>query len=116
MSSCKDCVHYEVCVYPHHITISPCDCNHFKPKSRFVELPCEVGQNLWFLQNDRLAFGVVENILKNHSGLFAYVFELDDGDVIDEWSIPLCDIGKTVFIGDNAHEEAEKALKERWKE
>lgn len=52
--TCKDCVHYEVCkevVEFHHGLPSDLEvdgiekrCDHFKPKSRFVELPCEVGQ------------------------------------------------------------------------
>lgn len=75
--------------------------------------PCKVGEGLYFIPNNRLAFGIVENIIKSHSGLFAYVFELYDGDIVDEWSIPLCDFGKTVFL---TREEAEAALKERSKE
>ena len=71
--------------------------------------PCKVGDYIWFIQNKRLVYVVVENILKNHSGLFAFVFELDDGDIVDEWSIPLCDFGKTVFL---TKEEAEVKLKE----
>lgn len=38
MSSCKDCVHYEVCVF-HTKGNENEKCCHFKPKSRFVELP-----------------------------------------------------------------------------
>lgn len=70
--------------------------------------PCKVGGCLYFIQNNRLVFGIVENIIKSHGGLFAYVFELYDGDIVDEWSIPLCDFGKTVFL---TREEAERALK-----
>lgn len=38
---CQDCVHYEVCYLIEHYgaDIDDCvDCDHFKPKSRFVEL------------------------------------------------------------------------------
>ena len=40
--TCQDCVHYEVCYLIEHYgaDIDDCiDCDHFKPKSRFVELP-----------------------------------------------------------------------------
>ena len=59
MASCKDCVHFEVCIsyvreaYKRANLASPdlnsfrflrCDdCEHFKDRSRFVELPCHVG-------------------------------------------------------------------------
>ena len=40
--TCQDCIHFDVCGY--HITemtqMTVNECNHFKPKSRFVELPC----------------------------------------------------------------------------
>lgn len=36
--TCKDCVHYEVCVSSDNEPFD--ECNHFKPKSRIVELPC----------------------------------------------------------------------------
>lgn len=50
--TCKDCVHYEVCAEQEAMlgekeidTIEGVEkyCEYFKPKSRFVELPCEVG-------------------------------------------------------------------------
>ena len=48
--TCKDCVHYEVCYLIEHYGADiegVEDCIHFKPKSRFVELPCEVGQTVY---------------------------------------------------------------------
>lgn len=43
---CSDCVHYEVCKHKDYKEIGVLfteKCDYFKPKSRFVELPCEVG-------------------------------------------------------------------------
>lgn len=41
---CKDCVHYEVCVYCFYRrrdnNVEKL-CDRFKPKSRIVELPCD---------------------------------------------------------------------------
>ena len=72
--------------------------------------PVKVGYYIWFLQNDRLVLGLVENITVSRSGLFAYVFEIDEHNEIEnEWSIPLCDFGKTVFL---TKEEAEEKLEE----
>ena len=58
--TCEDCVHYELCkdeVEFHHGVHSDLEvagvekhCEYFKPKSRFVELPCEVGQTEELLQ------------------------------------------------------------------
>lgn len=43
--TCKDCVHYEVCaIIPIWRNVEQTEdncCRHFKPKSRFVELPCD---------------------------------------------------------------------------
>ena len=51
MATCCDCVHYEMCndlVFGGGISNSDAKgCKHFKPKSRYVELPCEVGQTVW---------------------------------------------------------------------
>lgn len=38
MSSCKDCVHYEVCKFLGNLYSEDEGCRHFKPKSRFVEV------------------------------------------------------------------------------
>jgi len=44
--TCKDCYHYKAC-----LDMSDTDwehtCNHFKDKSRIVELPCKVGQTVY---------------------------------------------------------------------
>ena len=50
--SCKGCVHYDVCYEltyhePNGEIVGREVCNNFKDKSRFVELPCKVGDVLW---------------------------------------------------------------------
>ena len=65
MASCKDCLHVDVCcsylstVYNKCKLATPdfellknieCDeCQHFKDRSRFVELPCKVGDTVYFI-------------------------------------------------------------------
>lgn len=111
MSSCKDCVHYEVCKVLRYGDITNCDSDYcggyFKPKSRFVELPCEVGQTVYFIDVCRTAenfgkkyisFGVVAKVSCDHKFIV-----VKGGSVLD-WG--------EVF---NSREEAEKALAERSK-
>lgn len=113
--TCKDCIHNEVC-YGTHIDDSPTCCD-FKDKSRFVELPCKVGTYVYFITDVNghcftIKFGRVYEIsMTSNDNLFLSVAEYDGSDnVVDEWNIPKCQWGKTVFL---AREEAEKALKER---
>ena len=73
--------------------------------------PYKVGSYLWFYKNGEIVFGRVAEITTTKSGMFAYVFELGEFDeIVDELVIPLCEIGKTVFL---TKEEAEQALKAR---
>lgn len=129
MSRCKDCVHYEVCM--DYTTLSESEvaqnfdktellCDHFKPKSRFVELPCEVGQTVYtnvamrgwyFRQNDKpysakIVFIGLNNSEKMGGGFFNVAYE-NRGYM---FQFNFSDIGKTVFIGENAREEAKKGF------
>lgn len=59
--TCKDCVHYNVCSKQHwHIEYNKyaCDlndienrCNDFKNKSRFMELPCGIGDTVYLFDD-----------------------------------------------------------------
>jgi hypothetical protein len=70
--------------------------------------PVKVEQYIWFFKNDKLTFGQVEDITISKNGLFAFVYEVDDEDeVVGEWTVPLCECGKTVFT---SREDAVKAL------
>ena len=121
--TCKECIHYEVCgkgvdgamdrdqmAFESRCPRVEFDCPHFKPKSRFVELPCEVGQTVYMPFE-----GEVTQLS---------IFRVSVVLIMDEEVIIFCDaksakvgtsfshhnIGKTVFL---SREEAEKALKER---
>ena len=81
--------------------------------------PVKVGDCIWFIinnnGNNRLAFGKVEHItISNNNSLVAFVFEYGDLDeIVNEWSVPLWDFGKTVFL---TEQEAREALKGGGKE
>lgn len=42
MKTCKDCIHYDICLGAFGDWL-PKICDSFKDKSRFIELPCSVG-------------------------------------------------------------------------
>ena len=58
--TCKDCAHYEVCkIEPKLVGFNANgkirECDHFKDKSKFIELPCKVtARNEWISVKDRL--------------------------------------------------------------
>lgn len=56
--TCKNCIHYEVCrdfqgswIVIEHINKNDAEkkCEHFEDKSRIIELPCNVGETLYIL-------------------------------------------------------------------
>ena len=114
MASCKDCLHVDVCcsylstVYNKCKLATPdfeplknieCDeCQHFKDRSRFVELPCKLGNSVFSLNPNRTFHAIrVDG---------ANVELITSQGFIFNQSL----IGKTVFL---TREEAERALKER---
>ena len=122
MASCKDCLHYEACKsqVPRTFWDSELfyhDCKYFKDRSRFVELPCKVGDTLYMLNRNKSniqemtldkpdirchcvkddEFSCCMPICNDkENGICAYRFDLD-----------FSAIGKTVFL---TREEAERAL------
>ena len=109
--NCKNCIHNEVC-YCYLLTYTnnnPICCN-YKDKSRFIELPCKVGADVFY---PAIYPGVGEYIHVGKAVSFSFdnfvrfYARYDDG--LTYWH-KVANIGKTVFL---AREEAEKALKER---
>ena len=121
--TCKDCVHYEVCkdeVEFHRAESSDLEvdgieahCEYFKPKSRFVELPCAFGDVIYMLVTRKTHS--FENVFKDgkrdmikHQNQHTFIkrtyfMESNFFKVLEWW-------GKTVFP---SRELAEEALKER---
>jgi hypothetical protein len=133
MASCKDCVHADMCRFytkelakAKGITLgkdifeyfsSGDVCEDFKDRSRFVELPCKVGDSV-YLDNLHIKYADVIGI---YIDAFGGVFDLRIYTNIQlangfgyEYFISkdytFEDIGKRIFL---TKEEAEQALKER---
>lgn len=113
--TCKDCVHYEVCRSSDNEPFD--ECNHFKPKSRFVELPCEVGQTVYRVSfvHKTVTPLKVEGFIRNLASWKVHCTHLIPswvGNQKEHIYIAFSSFGKTAFL-DPA--EAEKALAERSK-
>lgn len=122
MATCKECIHYDICLIRDELSddeskvVSVLECEHFKDRSRFVELPCKVGDTLYsnnqFIQSAR----VMAIYIDGHGGMFdleitAYNDErfLGFEKFVDK-DYTFEDIGVNLFL---TREEAEQALKER---
>ena len=127
MASCKDCVHYEVCQMHYkqkceltyeterEVEIAmrkaqkavDIECDYYKDRSRFVELPCKIGEKIYDPVRGQISEYKVISFGVNEYGLYLNlrcIQGLCRHDMIrPEW------IGTTVFF---TPEEAEQALKE----
>lgn len=93
MATCKDCFHVEACTAFSAIIHAARDvekgCEHFKDRSRIIELPCKLGDTV-FIIGGKYRAGRVEKWINTGK------FRLSD----------LEKMGKTVFL---TQEEAELA-------
>ena len=107
--TCKDCVHYKPCFYANID-----NCEYFKDKSKFIELPCKVGDKVWFIKfmwnyaKQPIPAMVCGIKTFSNSGTFTFT-ALTNANNISR-SFITQDIGKTVFL---TYEAAEAVLKER---
>ena len=131
MATCNDCLHYDVCAVKRKMntikvyingksvttdfieSVVEKRCKHFKDKSRYIELPCKVGDVMYqvtrnFISEFRVRFVEIATCgnLFLHTDLISGI--VYTGEVFSE-----SDIGKTVFL---TREEAEKALEDMRKE
>ena len=100
MAACKECVHAEVCEYDGTQCIDGIadNCSLFKDRSRFVELPCKVGDVIFCTTMGKIYQGTIGRIEKDDEG-FAII--TTDGYCFDS------------SICYHTQKEAEQALKER---
>lgn len=113
--TCNDCLHVKICQKTR--IMNPADnyapkCDDFKDRSRFVELPCKIGDTVYVLKGEHIEFAYVIAIyLDSSGGMFdlkifkkiAINFYISKYNTFEN-------IGKTVFL---TREQAERALKER---
>lgn len=95
MATCRDCLHAEVCLARKEVT-KPC--YFFKDRSRFVELPCKLGDVIFYTTIGKIYQGIVGRIELDDEG-FAII--TTDGYCVDS------------TICYHTQEAAEQALKER---
>ncbi len=125
MATCKDCVHFKICVEflnsQQCITddCSKCkgkstcgginNCYDFKDKSKIIELPCKVGDKLYDIALGKTAELTVIGINmcwnQNYKHITVHTHNYRSATL--SWELK--DFGKTIFL---TNEEAEKALKE----
>lgn len=112
--TCKECIHYDVCDALEANGISkvyPSQCGCYKPKSRFIELPCEVGQKVYWIN-------FVSKQIETDKVISLHLYE--DGFSITTKTISNGSKAISTYTEDRFkrimflyQEEAEKALAER---
>lgn len=129
MVKCKDCIHYDLCLNLSDLGLCTFDedeceifdeCGTFKEKSRFIELPCKVGDVVYIICDGEISEQKVNRICfdglkSNIETLCPHYFDCEYGDpcMVD---VEVCEgyysdylFGKDVFL---TREEAEKKLEE----
>lgn len=105
--TCKDCVHNEICKYGENrsngLYCTGEKCRQFKHKSRFVELPCEVGQKVWFIKRN---CDKPDEIVS----LYVYQIEIDKDDIWIRANDGVFNLVRSYTDYYYSREEAEKAL------
>lgn len=107
--TCKDCIHYDLCVaiaftinhVINHENEAEKMCRHFKDKSKFNELPCKVGDTIYYMHRDR-------EIVASRVGAVRTEYTMDDGTgILGLWSTYDYLLGQTWFT---SREDAENRL------
>ena len=72
--TCDNCIHYDVCEALEMNGIAkvhPIQCGYFNDKSRYIELPCKVGDRVYVDGDTWEKFGFMFGTMsKNHKQLF----------------------------------------------
>ena len=131
--TCKDCIHYDVCIQKKDMEKSiektQMPCTNFIDISRFIELPCKVGDKVYRINDDnqldelKVEYGYIDKdgairfrATCAHSMVCNGGFEDEDGiPCIMPNEVCSCiynasEVGRSIFA---TKKEAEKALKER---
>ena len=110
---CKNCIHYELCIWQNGGVnlMSLNDCDHYKDKSLFVELPMFLGQTLYksydWGKKKEVCECRVSSLTQKADG--SWKIRLTNLSSRCVFEITLDQIGKTVFLD---REQAEAKLKE----
>ena len=122
--TCKDCIHYDVC----HNNFKNIDlneemtdehrCVYFKDKSRIIELPCKVGDTVYYIANigktSRLLPFINEySVLTIRHSKRTIYFDLCHKNEKVVFTVSMNNFGKNWFISKLEAEKELKAEKER---
>lgn len=109
--TCNNCLHRELCNVHGYIDADECAC--FKDKSRYIELPCAVGDVVYFDCCGYHDSAEIDGIHIDAQGIsftwVQYDVGVDITELWDEGEFDIEEIGKTVFL---TKEEAEQKIKE----
>lgn len=104
--TCNDCVHNEICQKfggPFNINDADTSCTDFKDRARFVELPCKLGDFVYFIKARRVMADIVSKFTIDRCGEML--------QRVNGYNLGYTDqLGKKFFL---TREAAEQALKER---
>ena len=109
---CKSCLYYEICNAIGLVGIESTEkikCVRYKDRSRFVELPCKLGDTLFVPTRNFVSEYKIVSFHVCGEGIW-YRTNVIKGILTRLISDNVENIGKTVFL---TREEAEQALKER---
>lgn len=121
MIDCKNCLHYEVCKSHYGDEVLRYingDCSNFADNSKVIELPCKVGDIIYY--NNPMFTTISTYFVKNFNIAFSgnkdeplvYTFNAEsfcEYEFSDSIYFKPKDIGKTVFL---TYQEAKQALNE----
>lgn len=117
MASCKECIHFDRCKGLYKFdrlqkAVSK-GCSYFKDRSRFVELPCKIGDTLYtIVTGNRIREWIVVDISFFSYSVVKIVITADskDNNGTDHMRFEKHYLNHSVFL---SREAAEQALKER---
>lgn len=105
MKTCKDCIHYDICLGAFGYCLYQ-TCDSFKDKSKFIEIPCSIGDEIWRINwRNEVILSTVSMLQQKRDK--TWKIRLSDGGSV--FDVTPDDIGKTIFL---TREEAEKRLEE----
>ena len=118
---CKDCMKADVCKHKANLDKAPIigmsveECEYFKDKSKFIELPCEIGSEVFVSPNNGEHFH--KATLYGCNGKGAFVVFVNDNELTEDEKHIVKNPKKYVFYDwfskVYSKEEAEQALAER---
>lgn len=111
--TCKDCIHYEVCNALNESGVAkiltPSQCGCFKDKSKYIELPCNIGDKVYHIIREiEITEESIYRVRIYEDMHLAFSASRKGGKIVFNED----EIGKTVFLTKSEAEQKLKELKE----